>query len=233
MTAVLTDPRVVNAPSVHDAPPLPHCELPTNPVPIRESGQALVRLTRSIQAKPCYFEANWPASIPDCLVRDEVNSRLLRAQGDLLPDMGLVVLDGWRSPVLQRELYESAYGRGGLKQPGYVSEPGGPLQPPHTTGGAVDITLSWRGTPLALGTDFDDFTPAALADSLENDPDAEPERSLRRLLTSVLINHGFSNYPLEWWHFSFGDQIWAHNRGKPFAIYGGTDSGEGHNGATA
>ncbi|MBQ7252055.1 MAG: hypothetical protein IJS32_05580 [Kiritimatiellae bacterium] len=31
---------------------------------------------------------------------------------------------------------------------------------------------------------------------------------------------GFANYPAEWWHFAFGDRLWAACRGKRRAIYG-------------
>jgi hypothetical protein len=59
---------------------------------------------------------------------------------------GLAVFDAWRPLAL------------------FTAE-GDP--PPHLTGGAVDLTLSWQGTPLALGTGFDDFSSRAAADVFE------------------------------------------------------------------
>ena len=31
---------------------------------------------------------------------------------------------------------------------------------------------------------------------------------------------GFVNYPAEWWHFSYGDKMWAAYSHKEYAIYG-------------
>ena len=37
----------------------------------------------------------------------------------------------------------------------------------------------------------------------------------------VMSSAGFSNYPLEWWHWSFGENMDAKSKGKKYAIYGG------------
>ena len=31
---------------------------------------------------------------------------------------------------------------------------------------------------------------------------------------------GFTNLPSEWWHYDFGDQLWAHYGGHGQALYG-------------
>jgi D-alanyl-D-alanine dipeptidase len=31
----------------------------------------------------------------------------------------------------------------------------------------------------------------------------------RQLLNDVMLKAGFQRNPREWWHFSFGDQMWA------------------------
>ena len=116
-----------------------------------------------------------------------------------------------------------AYYRG--QQPeltdGYVSDPLDPaLVAPHTTGGAVDLTLSWRGLPLALGTDYDAFEEAAHAAAFETPGADERVRDLRRLLARCLRAAGFSPYPWEWWHWSFGDQWWALDHGLTRSRYG-------------
>lgn len=41
----------------------------------------------------------------------------------------------------------------------------------------------------------------------------------RRMLYNALVAEGFTNYSEEWWHFSFGDQMWAKQFNKT-AIYG-------------
>jgi D-alanyl-D-alanine dipeptidase len=48
----------------------------------------------------------------------------------------------------------------------------------------------------------------------------------RRFLFWVMKKAGFSNYPEEWWHWSYGDNMDAANCGKKFAIYGGIKMSE-------
>ncbi len=79
--------------------------------------------------------------------------------------------------------------------------------PPHLTGATVDLTLSFAGTPLALGTGFDDFTARAHADALEDEPGVE--RDLRRLLLHAMHAAGFVVLDCEWWHFEHGTRYWA------------------------
>ncbi|HEY9615587.1 MAG TPA: M15 family metallopeptidase, partial [Microcoleaceae cyanobacterium] len=41
----------------------------------------------------------------------------------------------------------------------------------------------------------------------------------RQVLSNCLIAAGFTQHPNEWWHFSYGDQMWAWltNQAKPAA----------------
>ncbi|MEA1973540.1 MAG: M15 family metallopeptidase, partial [Candidatus Cloacimonadota bacterium] len=41
----------------------------------------------------------------------------------------------------------------------------------------------------------------------------------RRILYWAMIEEGFENYPDEWWHYSFGDQMWAMLYGNSDAYY--------------
>ena len=96
-----------------------------------------------------------------------------------------------------------------------------PATPPaHLTGATVDLTLSFDGVPLALGTGFDDFTAAAHADHFESNAatptaiGAEAERrlvirDLRRLLVAAMAAEGFVVLHCEWWHFEHGTRYWA------------------------
>ena len=96
---------------------------------------------------------------------------------------------------------------------------------PHATGGAVDITLVWDdGAPLWMGSLFDDATALAHTDRFENDADEmsfsnEEARANRRLLYWLMREAGFANHPEEWWHYCYGDQMWAVLTGAPAAFY--------------
>ena len=88
--------------------------------------------------------------------------------------------------------------------------------PPHATGGTVDLTLSFEGSPLALGTDFDEFTVDAFTAALEGVPG--PARDLRRVLYRTMAAQGFVVLAREWWHFEYGTRLWAAVTRRP-ALY--------------
>lgn len=102
-----------------------------------------------------------------------------------------------------------------------------PARPaPHATGGAVDLSLAWAdGEPLFMGSLFDDASEIAATDHYERQAAAmsfshEEARANRRLLYWLLLEAGFANHPEEWWHYSFGDQMWSALRGEGAALYG-------------
>jgi len=89
---------------------------------------------------------------------------------------------------------------------------------PHQTGGAVDVTvvdengrfLDMGTLPLYLSIEsamyYKDITPA--------------QKQNRKILAAAMQRAGFNNYPAEWWHWSYGDRMWAAYQGKRYAIYG-------------
>ena len=151
------------------------------------------------------------------LVRSDVAKRLLLAERLLPSGFSLVVLDAWRSPDEQQALvchYGDDAAEDGFVAP--VSDHG--CRPPHTTGGTVDLTLSWLDQPLALGTDYDSFDAEAAVHAFEA-PGADARvRLLRRGFAYAMSTAGFVPYDKEWWHWSHGDDVWAQAMGRP-ALY--------------
>lgn len=76
----------------------------------------------------------------------------------------------------------------------------------HSRGGTVDLTLLRCDAqdagcePLDMGTDFDFFGTRAHTDTPEVGAE---QRANRHLLRAAMDAQGFSNYPMEWWHFTF------------------------------
>ncbi len=187
-------------------------------------------------------------------LRPELNRRLLQAQ-ELLrrqrPGWGLAIFDGWRPLAVQAFMVEHAIAcscreRGidpavaGAARQAVVAEVGRfwapphadpSAPPPHSTGGAVDLTLAdGDAAPLDMGSAIDAIgavsEPDHFLQASHNCRDPEllaryrQWHQRRSLLRQVMEQAGFAQHPNEWWHFSWGDQLWAWQRGEPVAHYG-------------
>jgi D-alanyl-D-alanine dipeptidase len=165
------------------------------------------------------------------LVRERVAEMLAQASAALPPAVRLAVVEGWRAPQIQRRMYLAAYNRFRGAHPDWseahlrrltnrYSAPMDPrVPPPHTTGGAVDLRLIGEGgIPLDVTSPYDLFdrrsfrldAPGLSATALAN----------RALMRACLEPAGLTNYPSEYWHWSFGDPGWAYRGGHPAALYG-------------
>jgi D-alanyl-D-alanine dipeptidase len=93
--------------------------------------------------------------------------------------------------------------------------------PPHSTGAAVDVTLvDAEGQPVDMGSPIDELSvrsypdhfaplPGEMAGEMEGDPAHASYHTHRCLLRTAMQAAGFRQHPQEWWHFSWGDQLWA------------------------
>ncbi len=184
-----------------------------------------------------------PGSIPELYLRRSVATRLKDVNARLAPlGIELFLFDAWRPQAVQRYFHDVWFPewlkarRPELEGQALVDEvenywaapsAGEGSPSPHSTGGAVDLTLMFSEThqPLFMGGMFDDVTEDAWTDACERKPvasmsDAEA-RANRRLLYWVMSEAGFANNPTEWWHFSYGDQLWAKLGGHSAAVFGG------------
>lgn len=202
---------------IPDFPKLP--ELPTSGeyATIRECGEKLVVLPEGLSFLNTVKVAGLPF-LERCFVRESVSVALVEAQRRMPDGFGLVILDGYRTPECQAAMFARAYSDPSLA-PGFVADPKSAVAPPHTTGGAVDVTLSWNGTCLSLGTTPGSYRQASNLTALECDTPSLDAR-LRRLLYWTLGAVGFVGIREEWWHYSIGDQEWAVQLSREHAIYG-------------
>ena len=171
-------------------------------------------------------------AIPDLLLRRGVAEKLASVNARLAPaGIELFVFDAWRPRAVQsyfHDLWMPAELR--KRDPALsgtalieavecywaapTSDPASPA--PHETGAAVDLSLRWRdGELLWMGSLFDDVTEIAHRDRFETGAghaisySDEEARANRRLLHWLMSDAGFAGHPNEWWHFSWGDQLWA------------------------
>lgn len=154
-------------------------------------------------------------------VREGVARRLDEASGLLPEGYALELLEGWRSPERQARLREEVWEEKrseGLEGDEleravarWVANDSG-----HRTGGAVDVRLTFNSYAVPCGSAWKEFGEGTASDARVG---AEAARN-RALLHRVMRAAGFTNYPAEWWHFAYGDRLWAAYRGKKKAIYG-------------
>ena len=176
-------------------------------------------------------------------LRKSVAEKLLRVNGRAgAVGLELFLFDAWRPRAVQayfhdvwmpRELTRRDPGLSGAaltqEVERYWAAPSDSADSPapHATASAVDLTLRWKnGEALWMGSLFDDVTALAHRDRFEQlDTDNfsfsdQEARANRRLLHWLMIEEGFAGHPDEWWHFSWGDQMWAALTGLPSAHYG-------------
>ena len=88
----------------------------------------------------------------------------------------------------------------------------------HQTGGAVDLGLcDNEGRELDMGTQYREHTPKTVTKCKLL---SEEQRSNRAILLKAMRRAGFVNYPAEWWHFCYGDKMWAAYSNRKIAVYG-------------
>ncbi|MFZ4554779.1 MAG: M15 family metallopeptidase [Pseudanabaena sp.] len=100
--------------------------------------------------------------------------------------------------------------------------------PPHSTGAAIDVTLyskEHNGELLEvnMGSPIDEISDRSIPNyfaAFRNEQAVNFNRD-RQLLNEVMTHSGFQRHPNEWWHFSYGDQLWAWTSHEKSAIYGG------------
>ena len=118
------------------------------------------------------------------------------------PDYGFVIYDAARPMSVQRKMWKAVQGSVGVN---YVAPPrhGGP----HNYGVALDISLTYKGRPVDMGTPFDTFTADAHITGekqlVKRGRITLQAMNNRRLLRKVLTDNGFLTYSREWWHFEY------------------------------
>ncbi|BCB76861.1 M15 family metallopeptidase [Phytohabitans flavus] len=153
-------------------------------------------------------------------LRKGVLARLLDAHR-LLPDgLRFLVTEGYRPLDRQQAIFDGYRDELRQRHPEWEDErlfveaskfvsPVGVA--PHSTGGALDLTLvADDGEELDMGTPID-ATPLASDNACftaATNISLQAQRH-RRILSTALTRVGFVNYPTEWWHWSFGDRYWA------------------------
>ena len=209
-------------------------------LPIEECGEQLVEVTAEpgIFLSPQYHTKGIQSTTNQIFVREGV-LQALRIAAQALPDgMNLLLWDGLRTLETQAELFEKAKisfsteHRDELIELYLAAPPKSETDfrhfpPPHTTGGAIDLTLcDSTGKPLDMGAEFDEFKEIAWLAYFEDyrsichDDRTLEYRIYRRILYWAMMIAGFAPYPWDFWHYELGTIVAATFHGLPVAKYG-------------
>lgn len=196
-----------------------------NHVEIKDTEEPLV----DIKNNQLFFFGKTLQEQKHVFVRYSVAERLEGAAKLLPENVRLKIFSAYRDLTTQMKMWKKRLHINHMKYPnltekeieditkGQIANPtkgfGG-----HQTGGAIDISLcDANGYDLDMGTNISEHN---LKTRTHADGLTETQRKNRQLLKNVMEKQGFKNYPAEWWHFSYGDRMWAAYSNQKSCLYG-------------
>ena len=216
---LISDPRVLAMPIIDNQEPMinlvDQTALRYGPSPEIANNTDYTKMRKSVYEKLLILQERLPNGIDVCLY--EAYRSLALQQ--LLFDERMALLNekhiDWSKEALFIECTK-------MVSP-VINWDGSQNIPPHSTGGAIDIYLvDEKGRALDMGIhprDWMQDVDGVLSPT--NSPlISDTARHNRLLLSQLLTELDFVNYPTEYWHWSYGDRYWAYVKNATHAIYG-------------
>ena len=221
-----------------------------NKIPIKENGDKLIAIPSYFNFFDPHPYSHLGAPYKDknsiWKLRKEVVNRLVKANDYLISKYSfqLLIYDSWRPLEVQEFMFKRAFfiecekldidaSTKNMKSYPSILEKvekfwaypsfDSMSPPPHSTGGALDVCLSDKyGNRVEMGSEVDQMDDSSIPDFYKNlnHEKAIIWNSRRNLLREIMSKFGFAQHPNEWWHFSYGDQLWAWINKKENALYG-------------
>lgn len=196
-----------------------------NKIPVHDTGEKLLEIIENDKIK-LLKEHKFLSPF----LRETARDILYKAAENLPEGYKLLVVTAYRPLWMQKKLWRNRLIQMAKKYPlkmiflhkewkklvsRYTAPPGGSS---HQYGGAVDVTIvSPNGERLDMGTTLTDFGERV---NTHSDLITDTQKNNRKILYDVMTKAGFVNYPLEWWHYSYGDRMWAAYLKKTECFYG-------------
>lgn len=232
LVEVVESPVHVAEDAAHALPIIDHYGEPIEQlieIPIEDNGEPLIDIFALCPLLSWAKESpkfDFPRS---GLARVSVAEMLRKAQEKLPPGFRLQIVGAFRPFEIQKEMYQAAGYELREQHPDWSDElltnylnvfsapPILETPPPHTTGGAVDLAiLNENGERIDMTSPFEigwESAPTYMQGL------SDTARRNRDLLIGVLMHAGLTNFPGEWWHWSYGEPGWALRGGHPVALY--------------
>ena len=221
-----------------------------NKIPIKDNGEKLTAIPTCLKFLDPHPYSHLGAPYKDKTsiwkLREEVVNRLVKVHDYLISksSFNLLIYDSWRPLEVQEFMFKRAilleceksdidisfeniksYPSILKKVEKFWAYPSYDTRcpPPHSTGGALDVCLSDNeGNLVEMGSMVDQMDETSKPNFYANIKNEEAIiwNSRRNLLREIMTKFGFAQHPNEWWHFSYGDQLWAWKNKKANALYG-------------
>jgi D-alanyl-D-alanine dipeptidase len=206
-------------------------------VNINENNEPLVEIRETERIKIGLVTKEYEPSIS---VRKSVAEKLYNIPGMLPKDVNIVLVEGYRSIKSQQESWDKIFEKLKKENPELdeeqiekqvrliIAKPD-PLAN-HNCGGAVDILLSYSdGTTVDMGVPYPIGIPYSNQPMDEeyyskfpmfSEDITEEQKENRKMLREAMESQDFVWYPGEWWHYSYGDRMWAVYTEQKECFYG-------------
>ncbi len=179
----------------------------------------MIRIDRGVDGKP-----------RKAYLRKGIVLKLKKARSYLPKGMTFVIRDAWRPADLQEKIKQKFVAMFMKKNPTwtkkraiqetkkYVANSKGIFASGHMTGGAVDLRLIYAKTGKRVPMRSWKLTYQENAQPIQ--PKLKPHlQRNRQIMFDALLKVGLTNYPSEFWHWSYGDAQWARRVGEKVAVY--------------
>ncbi len=158
-----------------------------------------------------------PLETDDWRIRRIVRDKVIACSQTLPDGLCLMVFEAFRSRARQWDLWNPVKASITKNNPNWseariYAESSRWVSPPdgfgsgHQAGAAVDVKLA-RTDRTEL--DFGGLMKGLSGMAPTNWPVSIEIRNNRDMLVAAMQRVGMINYPDEWWHFSYGDRLWA------------------------
>lgn len=172
---------------------------------VRIQNQPVLRVAMAYTGNQIFCEASERCRITEplyatarCFAHPAVAEALQRAARTLHardPSLVLKVLDCYRPIYVQERMFEM------VADPKWVAQPKPPRYGGHNRAVAIDLTIEKNGVEFDMGTAFDAFDEKSEWHD-DGRGISQEQQTNRRMLRTLMIEHGFRPYDGEWWHFS-------------------------------
>ncbi|MEQ1500306.1 MAG: M15 family metallopeptidase [Parcubacteria group bacterium] len=206
-------------------------------VSIYENGETLVKVEETSHLKIGLVTKQYESLF---YVRKTISDKLLKVSENLPKEISLVLIEGYRTLKSQQQSWDAKFEKLKLENPTWSNEQiekqvrlvlakPAPLAN-HHCGGAVDVTLAYSdgklldmGSPYpneAMGADWHKKFQMLSAEITEE------QRKNRKILRDAMEREDFVWYPGEWWHYCWGDRMWAVYSNQTKCFYGSIELDE-------